>query len=252
MPLGKNKPTIAVDFDGVIHRYSKGWHDGTAYDEPMEGAREYLARLVADYAVYIFSTRPKGQILDWLAKWIPEIPAELIDDGELYWTKTGVLGVANHKVVAYVWLDDRAVRYEGNWERAYMSIQNIVAGRPIAHDGETSDGYHTFHELYRHRYVLFVAIARAEAEHLVTSLGVSEKKAAEKVWCSLLHDDGTMFDDSFIVGMQLPTGQVSYHLPMKEWDRVSKIIPVLERAPKWDGHTPADVLTRLEKWVYGE
>ena len=37
---------IAVDFDGVIHRYSKGWHDGTIYDEPVEGAREALEGLV--------------------------------------------------------------------------------------------------------------------------------------------------------------------------------------------------------------
>lgn len=252
MPLGKNKPTIAVDFDGVIHRYSKGWHDGTAYDPPMDGAIEYLKKLMEEYAVYVFSTRPVGQIQDWFGRHGEQTATEIIKPDELYWTKTGVLGLANHKVVAYVWLDDRAIRFEGNWERAYMSIQNMVAGKPIAHDGEASDGYHTFHELYRHRYVLFVAIARAEAEHLITTLGVSEKKAAEKVWCSKLHDDGTMFDDSFIVGMQLPTGQVSYHLPMKEWDRVSKILPVLERAPKWDGHTPADVLNRLEQWVYGK
>ena len=34
--------TIAVDFDGFIHKYSKGWHDGSIYDEPVEGAAEAL------------------------------------------------------------------------------------------------------------------------------------------------------------------------------------------------------------------
>ena len=28
--------TIAVDFDGVIHKYSKGWQGGEIYDEPVE------------------------------------------------------------------------------------------------------------------------------------------------------------------------------------------------------------------------
>ena len=28
---------IGIDFDGVIHKNSKGFHDGTIYDEPIEG-----------------------------------------------------------------------------------------------------------------------------------------------------------------------------------------------------------------------
>jgi hypothetical protein len=35
-----------MDFDGVIHKYSKGWLDGSIYDEPMEGAKEQLAKIV--------------------------------------------------------------------------------------------------------------------------------------------------------------------------------------------------------------
>lgn len=113
-----------------------------------------------------------------------------------------------------------------------------------------SDGYHTFNELYRHRYVLFVGMARAYYVALRDQVGATPEQLKETVWCSKLHADGTMFEDSFIVGMTLNVGQVSYHLPMREWDRVSKILPVISRAPEWDGHTPADVLDRLERWVY--
>ena len=34
---GEEKNIIAIDFDGVIHKNSKGFHDGTIYDEPIEG-----------------------------------------------------------------------------------------------------------------------------------------------------------------------------------------------------------------------
>jgi hypothetical protein len=105
---------------------------------------------------------------------------------------------------------------------------------PEGGKGDVSDGYHTFDDLYRHRYALFVALA------------VSYPNLS---WCSLLHDDGTMFEDSFIVGMDLPTGMISYHLPMREYEWVSKKIKVIGNAPKWDGHTPEDVIDRLKRFV---
>ena len=40
---------IGVDFDGVIHKNSKGFFDGTIYDEPLEGTRDSLERLQCNY-----------------------------------------------------------------------------------------------------------------------------------------------------------------------------------------------------------
>ena len=60
--------TIAVDFDGVIHQYSRGWQDGTIYDPPLPGALEALATLMETYAVFIHTTRDPGAVAGWLAE----------------------------------------------------------------------------------------------------------------------------------------------------------------------------------------
>ncbi len=50
---------IAIDFDGVVHKSSKGYYDGTIYDEPIEGSRESLKRLSEKYDVVIFTCKSK-------------------------------------------------------------------------------------------------------------------------------------------------------------------------------------------------
>lgn len=99
--------------------------------------------------------------------------------------------------------------------------------------GQISDGHHTFDELYEHRHALFFAL-------MLSSSGDAE------TWMSKLHDDGSSFDGWFIAGIGLSTGPITYHLPMRLWDRfVSAGFDVLEKAPKWDGHTSNDVINRL-------
>lgn len=102
--------------------------------------------------------------------------------------------------------------------------------------GQVSDGYHTFNELYDHRCVLFLALMSCKP-------GIA--------WFSSLHDDGTDFEGWFIAGMTLPAGNVTYHLPMALWSvAVASGAQQLERAPKWDGHKSADVVERLQAFVF--
>lgn len=93
-----------------------------------------------------------------------------------------------------------------------------------------SDKWHTFEELYYHRMILFLTIQLAHKD---------------KSWKSKQHHDGTMFDDSFIVGVDTPEGQYSYHYNLKYWDLFEEI-KELEKAPEYDGHMPKDI-TRLLK-----
>lgn len=110
---------------------------------------------------------------------------------------------------------------------------------PAPDKGEESDGYHTFNELYEHRHALFMALAAC-----VPAPGAA--------WMSRLHDDGSSMPGWFIAGIDLPRGKtITYHLPERLWGEAweSNHFNVLKRAPKWDGHTSADVVKRLHEWI---
>jgi hypothetical protein len=101
--------------------------------------------------------------------------------------------------------------------------------------GKVSDGHHTFDELYEHRCALFCAL-------LKTSPALS--------WRANNHNDGTMFEGWFIAGMHLPTGDITYHLPVRMWEILDNVgIATSNKAPEWDGHTANNVVHRVEQWA---
>lgn len=104
-----------------------------------------------------------------------------------------------------------------------------------------SDGYHTFDELYDHRITLYIALCR----HM-HDLYALENPGKYKIWKSKKHSDESEWEGWFILGIGQNKGeQITYHLPLDRWDEVS-FVEEIEKAPEWDGHTPADVLERLK------
>ena len=104
--------TIAVDFDGVLHAYSRGFQGlDNAYDPPMPGAREALEALRAQGNVLkIMSSRPRVVIEEWLARYDL---AHLFDE------------VRNDKFAATLYIDDRALHFT-DW----ASLPDAVASHP--------------------------------------------------------------------------------------------------------------------------
>lgn len=100
-------PTICVDFDGVVHKYSQGYKDGTIYDEPIEGAISAMAKLQRKgFRVAIFTARREYlEIGLWLKK--HDVKKE-IDFNTMIITST--------KIPAMAYIDDRAIRFNGNWQ----------------------------------------------------------------------------------------------------------------------------------------
>ena len=116
------KKTVVVDFDGVLHWYREGWGDGTIYDEPVPGAAEAMKRIQEmGYCVVVCSSRATErtvngkfqysqakEIIAWLDK--HKIPYNSLAD-----EKEG-------KPMAVAYIDDRAVRFEGDWTEALANI----------------------------------------------------------------------------------------------------------------------------------
>lgn len=108
------KRSLAIDFDGVIHAYRKGWHDGTLYDGPNDGAVWGLKTLMELHPVFIFSTRKPEDIAAWMHEHAGGIQVAVIPEEMPAWETMGVLGITNRKLPAAVIVDDRAVRFT-NW-----------------------------------------------------------------------------------------------------------------------------------------
>tara|TARA_B100001123_G_C14352680_1_gene647684 strand:- start:35 stop:427 length:393 start_codon:yes stop_codon:yes gene_type:complete len=95
VPPGHEKElnNLAIDFDGVIHTFDKGYHDGTCYGQPIAGTKEALEELSKKYNIIIFSSKVKPDrplvnnktgmqlVKDWLKqhdllKYVSEITCE--------------------------------------------------------------------------------------------------------------------------------------------------------------------------------
>jgi hypothetical protein len=98
---------------------------------------------------------------------------------------------------------------------------------------DISDGYHTFGELYEHRFRLFIELCRFNED---------------RTWYSLVNSDGSSYDGWFLLGMFKEEGkQITYHLPLRLLKEISEFAEEMETPPEFDGHTSEDVLKRLAK-----
>lgn len=146
------------------------------------------------------------------------------------------------KVLIDLWLDvpeeeqEQACREFCEQELDFSG--SSVSLRSIAEETEDiSDGYHTFKELYSHRIELFIALCNTMDRHRDVS--------TPPIWKSKKHSDGSSWEGWFICGIGKDKGkQITYHLPLEKWDDLH--VDVLDQAPEFDGHTPADVLERLK------
>lgn len=142
--MGKFRPILVLDFDGVIHSYSSGWKGARIIpDQPVPGAGKFLLQAVQRFKVAILSSRShqwggrramKAYVRDvlWqacLAHTDEMEGAWRVTQGTppdyIPWTAYDARDVADHihraisypffKPPAHITIDDRALNFDGRW-----------------------------------------------------------------------------------------------------------------------------------------
>jgi len=114
--------TIAIDFDGVIHSFELGFHDGTIYGTPIEGSIEAIKRIAKKYTIVIYTAKAKKDrplingktgtelIWEWLRK---------------YQLDSYIKDITAEKPRCICYVDDKAVQFI-NWNQALIDLSTFT------------------------------------------------------------------------------------------------------------------------------
>ena len=106
--------TVVLDFDGVIHSYTSKWQGVDVIpDLPVEGIKEAINDIRKHYKVVVVSTRcfQEGG-MEAVKKWLDE-HGIIVDD------------VLSHKPPAIVYVDDRALTFDGDAKGLLRKIKTF-------------------------------------------------------------------------------------------------------------------------------
>ena len=140
-PIGKNSPeeleklnwnkgirkhsypdeqiNLGIDFDGVIHKNSKGFFDGTIYDDPIEGTEEALKKLSDKYTLICYTAKAKPDRMLINGRTGTELVWEWLKKHKFdkYISK-----VTSEKPRAVAYIDDKAIRFN-DWNHCFASLE---------------------------------------------------------------------------------------------------------------------------------
>lgn len=188
------------------------WIDGYLINDPSDIHTDAAYKMIERARALLDQPQPEGPTDE-----------ELMDTAEFYIEDNGLLGLHN----------------AGEFARAVLTHWGRPTPQPEPEDrSQISDGYHTFAELYEHRHALMLAFMRA---------------APDLCWFSQRHSDGELCFGGgqwFIVGAELSTGMITYHLPIECLPLAQQTgATELAAGRPWDGHTASDVIEHLRDWV---
>lgn len=108
----QHKPIVCVDLDGVLNAFD-GWKGAGFFHPPRPGARGFLAELNRlGYQVVVFTVRWGPDVESWLAR---SGLAEFVSM------------VTDKKPAAHVYIDDRAICFDGDFAKTLQQVGTFKA-----------------------------------------------------------------------------------------------------------------------------
>ena len=104
------KKRILVDLDGVLNDYWTEKFDENYIPKIKNGAEDFLKKLSKNAELYLFTTRDYKLAKQWLTK----------NNIEKYFKD-----ITNVKIPAFLYLDDRAICFNGDYEKMLYMINNF-------------------------------------------------------------------------------------------------------------------------------
>jgi hypothetical protein len=115
--MPKSKPTVCIDFDGVIAQYER--YHPYVVGEPMPGAVEWVKKIAESASVYVLSARASHpNAVKWIEDWL---------------TRHGIPfdKVSNIKPPAVCYIDDRAIPFDPpvfGWQEVHEMTLTMIEG----------------------------------------------------------------------------------------------------------------------------
>ncbi|MFE0461810.1 hypothetical protein ACFW1A_21440 [Kitasatospora sp. NPDC058965] len=132
VPLDPASPAshaVGLDFDQTLVAHDDGWQDGRIYGKPIPGAIEAVHALVEVRAVFVVTARPRRfhpAVAQWLGQHTGLDTLVDVDPDRAYWLERRRLLVTNKKLGAALYVDDRALRFEGDWTTTLAQARHAI------------------------------------------------------------------------------------------------------------------------------
>lgn len=132
MDAPTTKPTLCIDFDGVIHAYRAGWQKGVIYDDVTDGFFEWAEQAAEHFKLVVYSSRSKNPVqIEAMQCWLIEQRRKWRERGGMHAIDSPLsFEFASEKPPAWLTIDDRAVCFRGDWSAPELSPAAMRAFKP--------------------------------------------------------------------------------------------------------------------------